>query len=92
MLLLIERRFKGRIRPGGLFALYVLIYSIGRLWIEMLRIDPSHEIAGARLNVWVAGVAILLSAAFFAWWQRGWKRPGAAPPTKVETMAVPKAR
>ena len=28
VLLLIERRFKGRIRPGGLFALYVLIYSV----------------------------------------------------------------
>ena len=27
VLLFIERRFKGRIRPGGLFALYVLIYS-----------------------------------------------------------------
>ena len=92
MLLLIERRFKGRIRPGGLFALYVLIYSVGRLWIETLRIDPSHEIAGVRLNVFVAGAAILLSAAFFAVWQRSWKRPGAAPPTKVETMAVPKGR
>ena len=55
VLLLIERRFKGRIRPGGLFALYVLIYSVGRVWIETLRIDPSHEIGGVRLNVWVAG-------------------------------------
>ena len=55
VLLLIERRFKGRIRPGGLFALYVLIYSVGRLWIETLRIDPSHEIGGVRLNVFVAG-------------------------------------
>ena len=52
-LLLIERRF--RIRPGGLFALYVLLYSIGRLWIELLRIDPSHEVGGIRLNVFVAG-------------------------------------
>ena len=93
VLLLIERRFKGRIRPGGLFALYVLIYSIGRLWIETLRIDPSHEIGGVRLNVWVAGFAILASAAFFAWWQRSWKRPGAgSAPPRVETMAVPKGR
>ena len=74
MLLLIERRFKGRIRPGGLFALYVLIYSVGRLWIETLRIDPSHEIAGVRLNVFVAAAAIVLSAAFFVVWQRRWKR------------------
>ncbi len=88
LLLVIERRF--RIRPGGLFALYVLIYSIGRLWIEMLRVDPSHELGGVRLNVFVAAVAIVLSAAFFVWWQRSWKRDQAPPAQKVETMAVPR--
>ena len=91
LLLLIERRFRGRIRPGGLFALYVLVYSAGRLWIETLRIDPSHEIAGVRLNVFVAATAIVLSAAFFVVWQKRWKRGGTAPPAKVETMAVPKS-
>jgi len=89
LLLLIERRFK--IRPGGLFVLYVLVYSIGRLWIEALRIDPSHKIAGVRLNDWVAGLAIILSAAFFVWWQKTWKQGAAAPP-KHETMAIPKTR
>jgi prolipoprotein diacylglyceryl transferase len=89
LLLLIERRF--RIRPGGLFALYVLVYSIGRLWIETLRVDPSHELGGIRLNVFVAAVAIVLSAAFFVWWQKTWHRPGqASPPPKTETMAVPR--
>jgi prolipoprotein diacylglyceryl transferase len=89
LLLLLERRF--RIRPGGLFALYVLIYSIGRFWIEMLRIDPSHEIAGVRLNVWVAGAVAIAAAVFFVWWQKTWKRPGGTPP-KLETMAIPKTR
>jgi prolipoprotein diacylglyceryl transferase len=89
VLLAVERLF--RIRPGGLFALYVLLYSIGRLWIETMRIDPSHELAGVRLNVWVAGVAIILSAAFFAWWQKTWKR-GTGPPPKVEAMAIPRGR
>jgi prolipoprotein diacylglyceryl transferase len=89
LLIVIERRF--RIRPGGLFALYVLVYSIGRLWIEMLRVDPSHELGGIRLNVFVAALAIVLSAAFFVWWQRTWHRPDKAPPPpKVETMAVPR--
>src|SRR5215475_8990149 len=92
LLLLIERRFKGRIRPGGLFALYVLVYSIGRLWIETLRIDPSHEIGGVRLNVFVAAAAIVLSAAFFVVWQKRWKRGSSAQPAKVETMVVPKGR
>ncbi len=89
ILLLVERRF--RIRPGGLFALYVLVYSIGRFWIEMLRVDPSHEWGGVRLNVYVAGLAIILSAAFFIWWQKTWNR-GAGPPSKPEAMAIPKGQ
>lgn len=89
LLLLAARRF--RIRPGGLFALYVILYSIGRLWIETLRVDPSHEWAGVRLNVWVAGLAIVLATAFLAWWQKTWKRGGSAPP-KIETMAIPKGQ
>ena len=89
VLLLIERRF--RIRPGGLFALYVLVYSIGRFWIEMLRVDPSHEWGGVRLNVYVAGLAIVLSAAFFVWWQKTWLRR-TGPPPKPEAMAIPKNR
>jgi prolipoprotein diacylglyceryl transferase len=90
VLILVERRF--RIRPGGLFALYVLLYSIGRLWIETIRIDPSHEIAGVRLNVYVAAVAIVLSGAFFVWWQKTWNRGQAPPPPKVEAMAIPRQR
>ena len=89
VLLFIERRF--RIRPGGLFALYVLIYSVGRFWIEMLRVDPSHEWGGVRLNSYVAGLAIVLSAGFFLWWQKTWKR-GTGPPPKPEAMAIPKQR
>jgi prolipoprotein diacylglyceryl transferase len=89
ILLLIERRF--RIRPGGLFALYVLIYSTGRFWIEMLRVDPSHEWGGVRLNVYVSGIAIILSGAFFIWWQKTWPR-GAGPPPKPEAMAIPKGQ
>lgn len=90
-LLLVER--VRRLPPGNLFALYVLLYSIGRAWIETLRVDPSHEIAGVRLNVYVAVLGIILSAAYFVWRQRRWKRgrPG-APPSKVESMTIPKAR
>ena len=90
VLLVIERVF--RIRPGGLFALYVVLYSLGRLWIEMLRVDPSHELGGVRLNVYVAGVAIVLAGAFFVWWQKTWKRGQSGPPPKTEAMAIPRDR
>ena len=90
VLLLVERRF--RLRPGNLFVLYVLLYSIGRVWIETLRVDPSHELGGVRLNVYVATLAIIISAAFFVFWQRTWNRGTGPPPRKVETMAVPRDR
>jgi prolipoprotein diacylglyceryl transferase len=89
LLLVIERVV--RLRPGALFALYVLLYSIGRVWIEWIRVDPSHEFGGIRLNVYVAAVAIVLSAAFFVWWQRTWSRRE-EPPPQVEAMAVPRER
>ena len=89
LLIALERLFT--IRPGGLFALYVLVYSIGRFWIEMLRVDPSHELGGVRLNVYVAGAFIVLSALFFLFWQRRWRR-GPGPPPKVEAMAIPRER
>ena len=34
--------------------MYVVGYSIGRFWIEGLRIDPAHTTGGLRLNQWVA--------------------------------------
>jgi prolipoprotein diacylglyceryl transferase len=60
-LLRIDRRF--RLRPGRLFAMYIVGYAIGRFWVEGLRIDPAHTSGGLRLNQWVAlitGAAALL--------------------------------
>jgi len=39
---------------GRVFALYVLLYCTGRLWVEMLRIDTANHIFGLRLNVWTS--------------------------------------
>ena len=60
-LLRIDRRFT--LRPGRLFAMYIVGYAIGRFWVEGLRIDPAHTTGGLRLNQWVAlitGAAALL--------------------------------
>ncbi len=67
VLLLLDRRF--RFKPPALFALYVSLYTFGRFFEELLRIDPSHEFAGLRLNAWVSIVVFVLSTAFFIWWQ-----------------------
>jgi len=39
---------------GRVFALYIVLYCVGRFWIEALRIDSAHHILGLRLNVWTA--------------------------------------
>ena len=90
VLLLVERF--ARLRPGNLFALYVVLYSIGRLWIETLRVDPSHEIAGVRINVYVAALFGIVALVIFVWRERSWRRRKSVRPPKVETMAVPKER
>jgi prolipoprotein diacylglyceryl transferase len=47
-----DRRF--RLGHGRAFALYVAGYTLGRLWIEALRIDPAPLVLGLRLNVWTS--------------------------------------
>jgi prolipoprotein diacylglyceryl transferase len=44
-----DRRFK--MGHGRVFALYVVLYCAGRVWIEALRIDAANTILGFRLNV-----------------------------------------
>ncbi len=44
LLVWIGRRY--RIRPPGLFCLYVAIYSLGRIFWEQLRVDPSRMFLG----------------------------------------------
>ena len=55
-----ERRF--RLGNGRVFWAYVMLYTAGRVWIEMLRIDPAELIFGVRLNVWTS-ILVLLGAA-----------------------------
>jgi len=98
VLLLVDRLW--RIRPPGLFALYVAYYTAGRFFIEELRIDPAHEFGGLRLNSWVSLVLFVLSLAFFIYWQFIRPRrhpeeaePGPAPERpRDRTMAIPRGR
>jgi prolipoprotein diacylglyceryltransferase len=70
---------RGRIRPPGLFALYVALYSGFRIWEETLRIDPSKYLFGLRLNLYIAAILTLIGLVWFAWTQRR-RPPGATPP------------
>ncbi len=68
-----------RIRPPGLFALYVAGYSAFRMFEETLRIDYSNHILGLRLNFYVAAALCLSGLVWFVAIQRRWRpRRGAA--------------
>ena len=54
---------KWDLRGGRVFWLYVFVYTSGRLWIEMLRIDVAVMIGGLRINVWVSIAVLVTSAA-----------------------------
>ncbi len=69
----------GRIRPPGLFALYVAGYSGFRIFEELLRVDPAHHIFGLRLNFFVACALTAVGLAWFVYSQRtSSSRPSAA--------------
>ena len=49
---------------GRAFALYVAAYTLGRFWIESLRIDDAHKFLGLRLNDWTSIVVFAGAIAF----------------------------
>jgi prolipoprotein diacylglyceryl transferase len=60
VLVRVERR--SVLRPGYVVALWVFGYGVGRLWVEALRSDPASLVAGVRVNIWMALVAIVVGA------------------------------
>ncbi len=64
VVLLVERR--GQLRPGRLFAVYVAGYALGRFFVERMRIDFAHTIAGLRVNEWISVVAFVVAIGFVA--------------------------
>ena len=57
-----DRRFN--LGHGRAFALYILLYTLGRFWIELLRIDDANVVLGLRLNVWTSIIVGLGALAY----------------------------
>jgi prolipoprotein diacylglyceryl transferase len=84
---------KLKLQWGKVFALYLIIYSSGRVWIESIRIDPSEIILGLRINVWSALIGIAVGLIIFLVQTR--RHPGNEPsafrpgsePTEDQTPA-----
>ncbi|WP_252375118.1 prolipoprotein diacylglyceryl transferase [Nonomuraea sp. K271] len=64
-----------RLHHGRLFALYVAGYTLGRFWIEGLRIDPvggvDHAVTflGLRINQWTS-ILLFVGALVYLWVRR----------------------
>jgi prolipoprotein diacylglyceryltransferase len=71
-LIALDRRF--RFGHGRMLALYVMGYTLGRGWIEMLRIDTVEldDVAGLRFNVWTSIVLFVVAAVYFVVSRRLW--------------------
>ena len=70
---------------GRVFALYVALYCLGRLWIENLRIDTANEIFGLRLNVWTSLIVGLGAVIFLVISAR--RHPGREDPAELDPVA-----
>jgi prolipoprotein diacylglyceryl transferase len=56
---------KLRLGHGRAFAVYVMGYTLGRTWIELMRTDDATHVAGVRINVWVSILVFLGAAVYF---------------------------
>ena len=70
---------RGRVRPPGVFALYVAGYSAFRIFEEQLRVDPSRHLLGLRLNFFVATTLCVAALVWFAYSQRPRARAAPSP-------------
>ena len=92
LLLWLDRR--STLGHGRVFWAYVVAYTTGRLWIELLRIDPAETVLGLRLNVWTSILVGLGALVAFVWVGR--RHPGRettvlreAPGAEVHDAAAP---
>lgn len=64
VIVFVDRRFG--LRRGRSFALYVMLYPVGRIVFELMRTDPANHFLGLRLNVWTSLIVFAFGA--FLWW------------------------
>jgi prolipoprotein diacylglyceryl transferase len=78
LLIWAEKRF--RVTGGRVFALYIAAYTLGRVWIESLRVDDVNHILGLRLNVWTSIIVFLTAVVFLVVTRRPRQSATDAPP------------
>ena len=71
---------------GRAFALYVAAYCVGRLGMELLRIDPATQLGGIRINVFTSVVVGIGAVVYFVISAR--TRPGREAPDALRGIGA----
>jgi phosphatidylglycerol:prolipoprotein diacylglycerol transferase len=69
LLLWLGRRYQERLKTGDLFLIYLIVYPIGRFFLEFLRLDSS-QVAGLNANQTLMLIVLVLSSAALLWRHR----------------------
>jgi len=69
LLLYIDKKFHQKLQTGQLFTFYIMFYSFGRIFFEMIRINYSTYILGLRINVWSSICAFICGFLLFVYFQ-----------------------
>jgi len=80
-LLWLGKKFNGWLKQGDLFLCYLIIYPVGRFFLEFLRLDASR-VGGINANQTLMAVLALGSIALLVWRHRG-SNPAEANPSQV---------
>ena len=68
LLLWLSRRFKGSLKTGDVFLVYLVVYPLGRFLLEFLRLDSS-QVAGVNANQ-IFMLVVMIGASVVLWLRR----------------------
>lgn len=86
LLMWADKRFK--LGHGRVFALYVAGYTLGRFWIEQMRVDEATLVGGIRINTIVSAVVFAGAIIVFFLLKKGRETPEEVDPTFAASVAA----
>jgi len=75
LLLWLTRRFSGWLKDGDIFLVYLIVYPVGRFFLEFLRLDAS-KVGGINANQTAMAFVALASISALVWRHRAAKQNG----------------
>jgi len=91
VLLWLARKYPNWLKTGDIFLIYLIIYPVGRFFLEFLRLDPSL-VGGINANQVVMAVVAVSASATLIWrHRRGEMTPETAPVAETAPQSIPVA-